>query len=156
MPKTKVVKRKLPLWSTKGWEKAKYKVKPNWKLDTWKPSKKTTATLNKLQYALMRGCTEWEACAYAEIRQQTLIEWKNESKEFAEQIEHWKEMYIQAIKFASYDRAMNRKNRDSTDILFKVDKRYSDKAEVEHKWEISLIDIAREMQQKRLDQEKWE
>jgi hypothetical protein len=42
-------------------------------------------------------------------------------------------MYPQAIKFASFDRAMNEKNRDSTDILFKIDKRYSDKQDIDVK-----------------------
>lgn len=155
-PKTKIIKRKLPLWSTKGWEEAKYQLKPNGKLATWKPSKKTPEVLKKLQEALMKWCTEWEACAYAEISQQVLVKRKNEDKEFVEQIEHRKEMYIQAIKFVSYERAMNEKNRDSTDILFKVDKRYSDKQDIDVKWEVSLVWIAKAMQQKRLDREKWE
>ena len=154
MPKTKIVKRKLPLNSTRGWEQAKYQVKPDGKIMTWKPSKKTPEVLNKLQEALMKWCTEWEACAYAGISQQCLVKRKNESKEFVEQIEHWKDMYIQAIKFVSFERAMNEKNRDSTDILFKVDKRYSDKQDIDVKWEVSLVWIAKAMQQKRLDKEK--
>lgn len=154
MPKTKIVKRKLPLNSTKGWEQAKYQIKPNGKIMTWKPSKKTPETLSKLQEALMKWCTEWEACAYAWIRQQTLIEWKNDSKEFSEQIDHWKEMYIQALKFVSFQRAMNENNKDATEILFKVDKRYSDKQDIDVKWEVSLVSIAKQMQQKRLDREK--
>lgn len=133
-----------------------FKVRKDWKLDTWRPTKKTPEILNKLQDALMKWCTEWEACAYAGITQQVLVNWKNEDKNLIEQIQAWKDMYIQAIKFASYDRAMNRKNRDSTDILFKIDKRYSDKIDADIKWEISLVDIAKQMQQKRLDREKWE
>lgn len=156
MPKTKIVKRKLPLWSTKGWTQAKYQLKPDWKIMTWRPTKKTPEVLTKLQEALMKWCTEWEACAYAGIPQKILIDWKNADKEFSEQISHWKEMYIQAIKFVSYERAMNEKNRDSTDILFKVDKRYSDKQDIDVKWEVSLVWIAKAMQQKRLDREKWE
>lgn len=134
-----------------------FKVRKDWKLDTWRPTKKTDGLLGKLKEALMKGCTEAEACAYAELDQSTLIDWKNEDKNFAKQIEHWKEMYIQAIKFASYERAMNTKNRDATDILFKVDKRYSDKQDIDVKWEVSLVSIAKAMQQKRLDQEKeWD
>ena len=132
-----------------------FKVRKDWKLDTGRPTKKTPEILNKLQEALMKGCTEWEACAYAGITQQVLVNWKNEDKNFIEQIEHWKEMYVQAIKFASFERAMNTKNRDSTDILFKVDKRYSDKQDIDVKWEVSLVSIAKQMQQKRLDKEKW-
>lgn len=133
-----------------------FKVRKDWKLDTWRPTKKTPELLGKLKDALMKGCTEAEACAYAGLDQSTLIDWKNEDKNFAKQIEQWKELYVQAIKFASYNRAMNEKNRDATDILFKIDKRYSDKVDANVKWEISLVDIAKQMQQKRLDREKWD
>jgi hypothetical protein len=51
---------------------------------------------------------------------------------------------------------MNAKNKDSTEILFKVDKSYSDKQDIDVKWEVSLVWIAKAMQQKRLDREKWE
>lgn len=153
---TKEINRKLPEWSTKWWTKAIYPVKENWKLATWKPTKKTEAVLNKLQFALERGCTEWEACAYAGIKQQTLVNWKNDDKELVEQIEAWKSLYVQQIKFKSFERAMNEKNRDSTDILFKIDKRYSDKVDANVKWELSLVSIAKQMQQKRLDREKWD
>lgn len=153
MPKTKKVERKLPLNSTKGGTEAVYWIKANGKIMTWKPTKKTPEVLTKLQYALMRGCTEWEACAYAEISQKCLIDWKNESKELSEQIEHWKDMYVQAIKFASFTRAIDTKNRDSTDILFKIDKRYSDKVDANVKAEVSLVWIAKAVQQKRIDKE---
>ena len=63
-------------------------------------------------------------------------------------------MYIQALKFVSFQRAMNENNKDATEILFKVDKRYSDKQDIDVKWEVSLVSIAKQMQQKRLDREK--
>ena len=152
-PKSKVIKRKLPLGET---VEARYKLNLDWKILTWRPVKKTPELLKKLQEALMKWCTEQEACAYAWISQVSLIKWKKEDAELVNTIEHRKEMYIQAIKFASFERAMNKKNRDSTDILFKVDKRYSDKQDIDVKWEVSLVWIAKAMQQKRLDREKWE
>ena len=154
MVKTKKIGRKLPLNSTKGWTEAVYKVTADGKIMTWRKTKKTPELLIKLQDALMKWCTEWEACAYVGIRQQTLIERKKESKEFSEQIEHWKRMYVQALKFVSYQRAMTYANKDATEILFKIDKRYSDKHDIDVKWEISLVWIAKAMQQKRLDREK--
>ena len=45
----------------------------------------------------------------------------------------WKKEYFYDIKKASHERAKNIKNRDSTDILFKVDKRYSDKQDIDVK-----------------------
>ena len=132
-----------------------FKVRKDWKLDTWRPTKKTDDILQKLKYAFMRNCTEAEACAYAEIWESTLNKRKEDDPKFIEQIRAWKEMYVQAIKFKSYERAMNAKNKDSTEILFKVDKSYSDKIDADIKWEVSLVNIAKAMQQKRLDKEKW-
>lgn len=150
MPRTKVITRK------DNGVKLRYKVDKNWKVMTWRPTKKTPEVLDKLKEALMKGCTEWEACAYAEIDPTTLVDRKKADPKFSLQIEHWKELYVQAIKFASYNRAINEKNRDSTDILFKIDKRYTDKQDIDVKWELSLVWIAKAMQQKRLDREKWE
>lgn len=136
--------------------KQTFKVRPDWKLDTWRPTKKTPEVLEKLKYAFMRNCTEAEASAYAEISEDTLNKRKAEDPNFIKQIRAWKDMYVQAIKFKSYERAMNAKNKDSTEILFKVDKSYSDKQDIDVKGEVSLVWIAKAMQQKRLDREKWE
>ena len=133
-----------------------FKVRKDWKLATGRPTKKTPEVLEKLEYALLINCTEEEASAYAWISYDTLNKRKAEDENFRQQIQAWKKMYFYAIKNASFQRSQNIKNRDSTDILFKIDKSYSDKSEVEHKWQISLVDIAKEMQQKRLDKEKWE
>ena len=147
MTKTKTIIRK------DNGVKLKYKVKPNWKLDTWAKPKDRKEVLSKLEYALVRNCTEWEACAYAWISQQTLIEWKKEDPKLSERIDDRKKLYKQAIKFKSYERAMNSKNKDSTEILFKIDDDYKEKKQLEV-WETSLVAIARLMQQKRLDKEK--
>ena len=149
-PKTKVITRK------DNGVKLRYKVDKNWKVMTWRPTKKTPEILQKLKEAYMRNCTDEEACAYAEISESALNRRKDEDPKFKEQIKHWRWLYVQAIKFASYERALNTKNRDATDILFKIDKSYSDKQDIDVKWEISLVWIAKAMQQKRLDREKWE
>lgn len=146
--KTKVIKRKPPEWTNKWGKKARYGVKKNWKLATWCPSKKTQEVLDKLQEALMKKCTEWEACAYAWIDPTTLVKWKNEDPEFSKRIDKCKTMYMQAVKFASYERMMNLKNRDATDILMKLDKEFTDKVEV--KWEITLRDAIKAIKEKRL------
>ena len=132
------------------------KLKANWKQDTWRPTKKTPEVLKKLQAAYEVNCTDEEAAAHAEISVRTLEYWKEKDEKFLQQIQAWKGSYRYEIKRASFERAQDTKNRDSTDILFKIDKRYSDKQDIDVKWEISLIWIAKAMQQKRLDKEKWE
>lgn len=133
-----------------------FKVRKDWKLDTWRPTKKTPEVLEKLKYAFMINCTEEEASAYAGISYDTLNKWKAEDENFIKEIQAWKKQYFFAIKDASFKRAQNTKNRDATDILFKIDKSYSDKIDADIKWEVSLVNIAKAMQQKRLDKEKWE
>lgn len=138
------------------WTKAKYKVKKDWKLDVWRPTKKTPEVLKKLEEAYRVNCTDEEASAHAGIWLRTLNDWKEQDPEFSQQIQAWKKSYYFSIKNASFKRAQNIKNRDSTDILFKIDKSYSDKQDIDVKWEVSLVWIAKAMQQKRLDREKWE
>lgn len=138
------------------WTKAKYKVKKDWKLDVWRPTKKTPEVLKKLEEAYRVNCTDEEASAHAGIWLRTLNDWKEQDPDFSQQIQAWRKSYYYSIKKASHDRAMNTKNRDSTDILFKIDKSYSDKQDIDVKWEVSLVWIAKAMQQKRLDREKWE
>jgi hypothetical protein len=48
---------------------------------------------------------------------------------------------------------MNSRNKDSTEILFKIDDSYKDRKEIDV-GETSLVAIAKMMQQKRLDREK--
>ena len=149
-PKSKVTIRK------DNWAKIKYRLDKNWKTQVWRPSKKTPEILQKLEEAYRVNCTDEEACGHAGIAESTLNNWKNEDEGFLEQIRQWRKSYFYEIKNASFERAKNIKNRDSTDILFKIDKTYSDKQDIDVKWEVSLVWLAKAMQQKRLDREKWE
>ena len=136
--------------------KIKYTLDERGKTQVGRKSKKTPEVLKKLEEAFMVNCSEEEACAHAWITETTLNNWKNEDPKFIERIKACKKSYFYAIKNASFQRAQNIKNRDSTDILFKIDKSYSDKQDIDVKWEVSLVWIAKAMQQKRLDREKWE
>lgn len=152
--KTVTINRKVREWSKKRSNKQTLKVRKDWKLDTWRPTKKTDGVLEKLKTALMRNCTEAEACSYAWIDQSTLIDWKKQDPKFSKRVDDCKNLYKQAIKFASYERALNTKNRDSTDILFKIDPTYQDTKEIKHSWTVSLVHLARLTQEKRLENEK--
>ena len=151
-PKTKVIARKPREWSKKRTNKQVFKVRKDWKLNTWRPTKKTPEVLNKLKEAFWFKCTEAEACAYAWISERVLNKRKEEDENFIQQIQLWKNAYIVNIKKASYQRAMNTKNKDSTEILMKVDKDFSDKVEV--KWEVTLVDAIAMLKQKRLEQQE--
>lgn len=136
-----------------NWVTCTMKLTPEWKCVTWRPTKKTEEVMKKLAEAYWVNCTDEEAAAHAEISLRTLDYWKEKDEKFLQQIQAWKWSYRFEIKNASFQRAKDIKNKDSTEILFKIDKAYSDKAEIEHKWQVSLITIAKEMQQKRLNKE---
>lgn len=136
------------------WTKAKMPLRKDWKCATWRPTKKTKDILDKLQEAYEYNCTDAEAAAHAGISESTINNWKEQDADFLELIQRWRKSYRFAIKKASFERAKDTKNRDSTDILFKIDKEYSDKQDIDVKADISFVGIAKRMQQKRLDREK--
>ena len=153
-PKTKIIKRpQNTLWGKPV--KAKYKVNKDWKLATGRPSKRTPEVIEKLQEAFLYNCTEAEACAYAWIDQTTFINWKKEDEKFLKRVEWAKQQYAYQIKKASYTRAVNTRTKDSTEILFRIDSRYKEKQE-EKNTTVTIMDVARIMQEKRLAREKWE
>ena len=153
-PKTKVIKRpQNTLWGKPV--KVKYKVNKDWKLATGRPPKRTPEVISKLQEAYLYNCTDAEACAYAWISESTLNRRKDEDEKFKERV-HWaKQQYAYNIKRASYTRAVNTRTKDSTEILFRIDSRYKEKQE-EKNTTVTIMDVARIMQEKRLAREKWE
>ena len=152
--KTKVIKRPQ---NTKWGKpvKVKYKIRKDGKTDTGRPTKKTPEVIKKLQEAYLYNCTDEEACAYAWISETALNDWKKKDEKFKERI-HWaKQQYAFAIKRASYKRATNIKTKDSTEILFRIDKRYKEEEEKQNTT-VTILDIARIMQEKRLARENWD
>lgn len=153
-PKSKTITRKNPNQDGKP-VKVKYQLKKDWKIMTWRPTRKTPEVLQKLEEAYKYNCTDEEACAHAGIWVSTLQDWKKEDEKFSEQIFKWKQAYGYAIKKTSYERATNVRTRDSTEILFRIDDRYKEKQE-EKSQTITILDVARIMQERRLSREKWE
>jgi len=153
-PKTKIIRRpQNTLWGKMV--KAKYKVDKDGKLATGRPTKKTPEVLDKLQEAFLYNCTEAEACAYAWINETTLNERKKKDEKFKERILRAKSQYYYAIKKTSYARATNVRTKDSTEILFRIDSRYKEKQE-EKNTTVTIVDVARVMQERRLAREKWD
>lgn len=57
----------------------------------WRPTVMTPEILNKLQEAFLMGCTDAEACLYAEIEPRTLYKFQDENPEFIHKKEYWKQ-----------------------------------------------------------------
>lgn len=76
------------------------KVKPRGRTKVYKkpgpkgPSKLTEAVLSKLDYAFGIGCSDREACLYADIAPPTLYRWYKEHPELKERFDLFKEQPI--------------------------------------------------------------
>lgn len=57
---------------------------------TGRPTVMTPETLERLRQAFLRGCSDREAVAYAEIALSTLYEYQNKNPDFSEQKASWK------------------------------------------------------------------
>ena len=56
-----------------------------------RPTKMTTATVQKLEEAFLMGCTDLEACLFADISKQTLYNYQEANPEFVDRKEALKQ-----------------------------------------------------------------
>lgn len=60
-------------------------------LPTGRHTKLTPETLDKLRTAFLMGCSDVEACLYADISKTALYNYQQKNPEFVDQKEQWKE-----------------------------------------------------------------
>jgi hypothetical protein len=70
--------------------KGGYKIRPDGKKDTGRPSKIKLPELQKLEMAFKMGCDNREACAFAEIKESTFYLYCKNNPDFLDKIEAWK------------------------------------------------------------------
>ena len=56
-----------------------------------RPTKLTPETIDKLRTAFLMGCSDIEACLYADISKTALYNYQNKNPKFVDQKEQWKE-----------------------------------------------------------------
>lgn len=78
--------------------KGGYKIKENGKKDTGHPTVMTPETIAKLEQAFSLGCTDMEACFFANIGKSALYNYQKEHPEFVERKEALKEKMIFAAR----------------------------------------------------------
>lgn len=140
------------------WEevKAKYKIRQDGKLATWRPTKKTEDVIKKLCEAFEIDCTVEEACTEAGITKETYTQWCKEDKEFSYRMKQAKNKFFVKIRKANLAKNTDIKLGDPLKVLSKRDERYKDKWEIEHTWEISIIEIAKKAEEeRRLKEKNW-
>lgn len=78
--------------------KGGYKIKENGKKDTGHPTVMTPETIAKLEQAFSLGCTDMEACFFANIGKSALYNYQKDHPEFVERKEALKEKMIFAAR----------------------------------------------------------
>lgn len=69
-----------------------------------RPNVINEAKLKKLREAFLMGCTDDEACLYAEIEPRTLYNFQSENPEFIQEKEHWKNNPILKARKVVFDK----------------------------------------------------
>lgn len=71
-----------------------YTIRPDGKKDTGRPTKLTPETITKLETAFSLGCSDVEACLYADISKSALYEYQKAHPEFADRKELLKDKLV--------------------------------------------------------------
>lgn len=71
-----------------------YTIRPDGKKDTGRPTKLTPETINKLESAFSLGCSDVEACLYADISKTALYNYQKTHPEFVDRKELLKEKLV--------------------------------------------------------------
>lgn len=64
-----------------------------------RPTKMTPETIQKLESAFIAGCTDLEACCYADVSKSTLYDYCQDNPEFSERKETLKNQPIMQARF---------------------------------------------------------
>lgn len=81
-------------------------------LPTGRPSKLTPETIDKLRTAFLMGCSDIEACLYADISKTALYNYQQKNPEFVDQKERWKEQLTLKARTVIAD-ALNKKDENT-------------------------------------------
>jgi len=114
----------------------------------WRNTIKTDEVVGKLIEILRIDWTITEACSYANIDRSTYYDWIKKDKEFSNKMaDASKYAFIEARK--TINKAIKEWDwKLALDVMRRRDKRYKDKEEREHSWEISIWGILSEIQKK--------
>lgn len=81
-------------------------------LPTGRPTKLTPETIDKLRTAFLMGCSDIEACLYANISKTALYNYQQKNPEFVDQKQQWKEQLVLKARTVIAN-ALNNKDEDT-------------------------------------------
>lgn len=85
---------------------------PKDKLKTGRPTDMTPETISKLETAFSMGCSDLEACLYADIGKTTLYNYQNKHPEFVDRKEALKQRLVLKARSVIAN-ALNEKDKDT-------------------------------------------
>ena len=81
-------------------------------LPTGRPTKLTPETIDKLRTAFLMGCSDVEACLFADISKTALYNYQQKHPEFVDKKEQWKEQLALKARIVIAD-ALNNKDENT-------------------------------------------
>ena len=88
-----------------------YTIRPDGKKDTGRPTVMTQETIDKLETSFALGCSDLEACLFANISPQTLYDYQHIHPEFIERKEMLKEKQVLKARSVIAE-AINNKDKE--------------------------------------------
>lgn len=117
------------------------KVRPDGKYDTGRPTKLTPETIDKLRTAFLMGCSDLEACLYADISKTALYNYQTKNPDFVDQKEQWKEQLTLKARTVIAN-ALNEKDRATAQWYLERKAKNEFSTKVENETTINGIETA--------------
>ena len=99
-----------------------------------RPTKMTPETVSKLEQAYLIGCTDTEACLFADISRETLNKYQHKCPEFVDRKERLKSNPVMKARQAMFDLITSKdeavSQKAATDTLNRYDGKPKDKVEL--------------------------
>ena len=110
-------------------------------LPTGRPTKITPETIDKLRTAFLMGCSDVEACLYADISKTALYNYQQKNPEFVDQKEQWKEQLTLKARTVIAN-SLNNKDENTAKWYLERKKKDEFSTKVENETEIKGLEVA--------------
>lgn len=110
-------------------------------LPTGRPTKLTPETIDKLRTAFLMGCSDIEACLYADISKTALYNYQQKNPDFVDQKEQWKEQLTLKARTVIAN-ALNRKDENTAKWYLERKAKNEFSTKVENETTINGIETA--------------
>ena len=104
-------------------------------LPTGRPTKLTPETIDKLRTAFLMGCSDIEACLYADISKTALYNYQQKNPDFVDQKEQWKEQLTLKARTVIAN-ALN--NKDENTAKWYLERKRKDEFSAKQENEVNL------------------